>query len=99
MCLSCGCCLPNDDHGNTANITYTDLLKAMVAGKVPSPAQTIQNMVDCYQKMCDARTSDISYDDDDGKMDADKGDGPGTVPNDPDYLRNNTQYINRPGGM
>jgi len=90
-----------------ANITYTKLLKAMVAGKVESPAQAIKNMADCYQQMCDAGTADYPDRDSDddsyqppyGKIDVDKGDGPGTVPNDPNYLKNNTQYVNRPGGM
>jgi hypothetical protein len=106
MCLSCGCCLPNDDHGNMANITYTKLLKAMVAGKVTSPAQTIANMMTCYEQMQSSGDADPSDNDDDdsyqppyGNIDADKGDGPGTVPNDPNYLKNNTQYITRPGGM
>ena len=112
MCLSCGCCLPNDDHGNMANITMTKLLKAMVAGKVSSPRQTIQNMMDCYSQIMDAKTTDIPDRDDDdyqqggstydatGKLlDVDKGDGPGTVPNDPNYLKNNLQVVNRPGGM
>lgn len=89
MCLSCGCCLPNDDHGDIGNITYTKLLKAMIAGKVASPAQTIANMLDCYQKMNASGSSDSR----DGTMDADKGDGPGTVPNDPNYLKNNMEYV------
>ena len=28
MCLSCGCGEPNEGHGNPANITYDDLVKA-----------------------------------------------------------------------
>ena len=28
MCLSCGCGLPHDDHGNPDVITYEDLKKA-----------------------------------------------------------------------
>lgn len=105
MCMNCGCDLPNDDHGNPANITYTDVLKAMVAGGVSNITQTLQNMCDTYSKMLGTGKSDLrdDYDGDDDKgiasasmPTADKGDGPGTVPNDPNYLRNSTQYVKQP---
>jgi hypothetical protein len=28
MCLTCGCGIPNDDHGDERNITYDDLKAA-----------------------------------------------------------------------
>lgn len=43
MCLSCGCGKPNDDHGDTRNITLDDLeLAAQAAGSTRE--QVVQNI-------------------------------------------------------
>lgn len=34
MCLTCGCGVPNDDHGDDRNITYDDLLTAAEAAEI-----------------------------------------------------------------
>lgn len=46
MCASCGCGKPNDDHGNPANITLTDIERAATAAGI-TPTQAAQNMQDC----------------------------------------------------
>ena len=104
MCMGCKCGKPNDDHGNPWNITYLKLVKSKIAGDVPSVMATLQNMCDTYSAMCAAGTTDVSYGDDDNNSSpssatpptADKGDGPGTIPNDPNYLRNTMQYVKQP---
>jgi hypothetical protein len=35
MCLTCGCGVPNDDHGDERNITYEDLKTAAEAAEIP----------------------------------------------------------------
>ena len=35
MCLTCGCGLPHDDHGNPAYITIEDLEKSARADDMP----------------------------------------------------------------
>jgi len=44
MCLTCGCMEPNEDHGDSAHITYDDLKKAADAAEitVEDAAQNIQ---------------------------------------------------------
>lgn len=110
--------MPDNDHGNSYNITRSDILKAMVAGKVVDMGAVINNIEQTWASCVDPDFEDHDgylepdADDDDKEYakhnggvpqasapTADKGDGPGTVPNDPNYLRNNTEYINRPGGM
>jgi hypothetical protein len=34
MCLSCGCGMPNEDHGNPDHITMDDLTKAATAAGI-----------------------------------------------------------------
>lgn len=34
MCLTCGCGVPNDDHGDPAHITYGDMQKAADAAEI-----------------------------------------------------------------
>ena len=34
MCLTCGCGLPHDDHGDPSHITYEDLKKAADAAEI-----------------------------------------------------------------
>ena len=34
MCMSCGCGVPMDDHGNPANITYDQLEQAATAAGI-----------------------------------------------------------------
>jgi hypothetical protein len=35
MCVSCGCNVPNDDHGDERNITLNDLQEAGQAAGIP----------------------------------------------------------------
>jgi hypothetical protein len=46
MCASCGCGVPNDNHGDAANITLADLERAAEAAGV-SPAQAADNIKAC----------------------------------------------------
>jgi hypothetical protein len=46
MCASCGCGKPNDNHGDTANITLDDLERAARAAGV-STAQVADNLKAC----------------------------------------------------
>jgi hypothetical protein len=34
MCLTCGCGVPNDDHGDDRHITYNDLKTAAEAAEI-----------------------------------------------------------------
>jgi hypothetical protein len=45
MCLSCGCGIPEDDHGNPDNLVYEDIERAADAEGL-SVSQTIQNLLD-----------------------------------------------------
>ncbi len=45
MCLNCGCGQPENEQGDSANITYGELQKAAQANGM-SVDQTIQNIVD-----------------------------------------------------
>jgi hypothetical protein len=44
MCLTCGCGLPDEDHGDPAHITYEDLKRAADAAEIPveEAAQNLQ---------------------------------------------------------
>lgn len=44
MCLTCGCGLPHDDHGNPDYITIEDLEKAATADKM-SLDEAVKNLV------------------------------------------------------
>lgn len=44
MCLSCGCGKPNEDYGDSRNITLEDLDKAAQVDNL-SREQTVQNIV------------------------------------------------------
>ena len=46
MCASCGCGQPNDDHGNSANITLQDVERAGEAAGV-SKEQAAENIRSC----------------------------------------------------
>lgn len=46
MCASCGCGMPNDDHGNPANITLDQVQQAATAAGV-STRQVADNISDC----------------------------------------------------
>lgn len=44
MCLSCGCKLPNENHGKAGvHITYNDLVRAATAAGI-KPKQALKNM-------------------------------------------------------
>ena len=51
MCMSCGCCIPSDNHDQWDNITYNTLLKAMIAGNVTTMEQLIENIEETYASM------------------------------------------------
>lgn len=44
MCLSCGCDSPEDDHGDSRNITMKSLEAAARAGEVGSTAEVVKNI-------------------------------------------------------
>ena len=44
MCASCGCNEPNEQHGDNANITQTQIEKAAQAADI-SPQQAAENML------------------------------------------------------
>jgi hypothetical protein len=44
MCMSCGCGQPNNDHGDSRNITQNDLNNAAQAAGI-SPNQAAQNIM------------------------------------------------------
>lgn len=46
MCASCGCGQPNDDHGNPANITLTDVERAADAAGVTTK-EAAENIRSC----------------------------------------------------
>jgi len=46
MCASCGCGKPNDDHGNSANITLEDIERAATAAGIPA-SQAADNIKAC----------------------------------------------------
>ncbi|HVQ87736.1 MAG TPA: hypothetical protein VMT88_06090 [Actinomycetes bacterium] len=43
MCTSCGCGVPNEDHGDTANITQDQLDSAAMAANI-TPEEVAQNI-------------------------------------------------------
>lgn len=43
MCMSCGCGVPNESHGNPDNITLDDLKKAAKAANI-EPEQAADNI-------------------------------------------------------
>ena len=45
MCLTCGCGLPHDDHGNPEYITIEDLEKAARADDMPLD-EAVMNLVE-----------------------------------------------------
>ena len=46
--MSCGCGMPNDDHGDDRHITQADLDKAAEAANI-NREQAAQNIMDCCQ--------------------------------------------------
>jgi len=48
MCASCGCGKPNDDHGDSRNITLQDLDQAAQAAGT-TREQVVENMAQCEQ--------------------------------------------------
>ncbi len=50
MCMNCGCGQPNDEQGNSANITYNELQQAAQANGM-SVDQAVHNMVDSLHKV------------------------------------------------
>lgn len=50
MCMSCGCGMPTDSHGDERNITQDDLDRAAQAANI-SRDQAAQNIMDCCRPM------------------------------------------------
>ena len=50
MCLTCGCGMPNEDHGEPAHITYEDFKKAADAAEIPVE-EAAQNLQEALQKV------------------------------------------------
>jgi hypothetical protein len=49
MCLTCGCGVPNDDHGDDRNITYDDLKMAAEAAEI-DVAEAVRNFDETVKK-------------------------------------------------
>jgi hypothetical protein len=50
MCMTCGCTVPNDNHGDPRNITEQDVYQAAQAVGI-SPQQATQNFMDACQQL------------------------------------------------
>lgn len=50
MCMSCGCGKPNDNQGDSRNITQHDINDAAEAASI-STAQAVQNIMNAYQQI------------------------------------------------
>ena len=50
MCMTCGCTVPNDNHGDPCNMTEQDLNQAAQAAGI-SPEQAVQNFMDACQQL------------------------------------------------
>jgi len=48
MCLTCGCGVPNDDHGDPAHITFEDLKRAADAAEI-SVEEAVVNLTQAVQ--------------------------------------------------
>lgn len=53
MCLTCGCLMPYDDMGDSDNITYDDIKKAMQTedGKGQTADEGVQNLIKTWKKV------------------------------------------------
>jgi hypothetical protein len=49
MCLTCGCGVPNDDHGDDRNITYDDLKTAAEAAEIQVD-EAVRNLEETIKK-------------------------------------------------
>jgi hypothetical protein len=49
MCASCGCGKPNEQHGDSANITQSQIESAADAADI-SPQQAAQNMMESTRR-------------------------------------------------
>jgi hypothetical protein len=50
MCMNCGCGRPNDDNGNSANITAADLQRAADANR-QTLRQSAQHILESVERM------------------------------------------------
>lgn len=50
MCVSCGCGKANDNHGDSRNITQSDIVNAAQAAGI-TPEQAAQNLMDSCQQL------------------------------------------------
>ena len=49
MCLNCGCHMAHDDHGNEANITYEDMMRAAEANGM-GVAESLRMMLETAEE-------------------------------------------------
>ncbi|GHO42745.1 hypothetical protein [Ktedonospora formicarum] len=56
MCVSCGCGKVNDNHGDSRNITQTDINSAAQAAGI-TPQEAAQNLMEMCQRMTSGSTS------------------------------------------
>jgi hypothetical protein len=56
MCMTCGCGEPNEQHGNTDNITFEQLRRAAVAAGI-DPETAADNLHDLAKQVRDQGTS------------------------------------------
>jgi hypothetical protein len=54
MCMTCGCGEPMNQHGNSANITYSQLEQAANAAGI-DPEQAADNIHDLAKKIRDGQ--------------------------------------------
>ena len=59
MCMTCGCGLPNDKHGDDAHITYDQLQAAASAAGIDAE-KAVDNLHDLAQKLRDEGTAPAS---------------------------------------
>jgi len=53
MCMTCGCGRPNDDHGDSANITYDELQAAARAADIDAESAA-DNLHDLAKQIRDS---------------------------------------------
>ena len=58
MCWNCGCMRPDDDHGNSDNITSETLRKAAKAGGPETLHKLMGNMNKIYQAKIEGTPAD-----------------------------------------
>ena len=60
MCWNCGCMLPDEDHGNTDNLTTEKMRKAAKAGGSETIHQMMDNLLATYREKILGSPSDTT---------------------------------------